>query len=190
MIFLTSLIFIILIHETGHLIAAKICNCKVPVFSIGFGKPLYKKKIGETIYQVCPILFGGYCELYGELKHLKSSHAFTNKTYSEKVFISLAGIIMNLITGGIAYTIGYHIQNIWVFGFGYYSIWIGLTNALPIPALDGSYPWFFLLEKKLGKKKTYLLMQKIFSAFFKWLMIINYLCIPLFIYWIWKGKIL
>jgi membrane-associated protease RseP (regulator of RpoE activity) len=190
MIFLTSIILIIFLHELGHLLVAKWCKCGVVTFSVGFGKALWSKEINGTVYQIAPILLGGYCQLQGELNYSCSSHAFTNKTYSQKLMISLAGIVMNVITGGISFILGMWLKNNWLVGFGYYSILIGLTNLLPLPALDGSYPLFFLLEKKMGKKKAYELIQKIFDISFIIINILNILSIPLLIYYIYKGVII
>jgi membrane-associated protease RseP (regulator of RpoE activity) len=190
MIFLWSLIIIIIIHELGHLWAAKMCNCGVKVFSIGFGKPLIKFTKNKTIYQIAPILLGGYCELQDELGHSRSKTAFTNKTYSQKVFISLAGIFMNLLTGAYSYCLFLMTQKDIFLIFAMYSIILGISNALPIPALDGSYPFIFLFEKKWGKKKTYKIWGDICQKWLKWLIIINVLSIPYLIWLIWTGRIL
>lgn len=189
MIFLLSLILIIILHEGGHFIAAKICKCKVEVFAIGFGKSIWEKKIGETVYKLNWILFGGYCSLKHELSYSRSKYAYTNKRYSQKVFIALAGIGMNLITGGIALLLGKMFFNYYLFIFGFYSIVVGLSNLIPIPALDGSHPLFFLLEFKLGKKRTYQLMTSLFGKCMKWLMILNLLSVPFLIYWLFTGQI-
>jgi len=74
--------------------------------------------------------------------------------------------------------------------FGFYSVIIGLSNALPIPALDGSFWIVFLFEKKYGKKKCYEKVKRLFEVWFKWLMILNILSIPYLIYIIYKGQIL
>jgi membrane-associated protease RseP (regulator of RpoE activity) len=182
MILLYSLFFMILFHELGHLWAAKLCKCGVKTFSIGFGKALWSKKIGKTVYQIAPILFGGYCELQGEMTYTRSKYAFTNKTYGQKVFISFAGILMNLITGLIAYGLAILFHNKICFLFSFYSIILGLSNALPIPALDGSYWIAFLFEKKYGKKRSYEKISNLFKIFFIWIMILNILSIP---YLIW-----
>jgi membrane-associated protease RseP (regulator of RpoE activity) len=191
MIFLFSLFFIILFHEAGHLFAAKWCKCGVTKFSVGFGKPLWSKKIKETTYQIAPLLLGGYCELFGELQYSRSKKAFTNKTYGQKCFIAYAGIIVNIITGLIAGLFGYLFHNKILFYFAYYSIVIGVSNALPfIPCLDGSFPIAFLFEKKIGKKKLYPIIKSIFGKWFFWLMLLNVLSIPYLIWMIYTGKIL
>ena len=43
--------FLVLIHEGGHFIVAKLCKVRVNEFAIGFGKKIYSKKIGETVYE-------------------------------------------------------------------------------------------------------------------------------------------
>lgn len=190
MILLFSLFFIVLFHELGHLWAAKLCKCGVKVFSVGFGRPLFKFTWHKTTYQFCPILFGGYCELQSELKYSRSKYAFTNKTYSQKVFISFAGIIMNIITGLFSFGIFLLTRNGIFLIFAIYSILMGLTNALPIPSIDGSFWIAFLFEKKYGKKKCYEKIEKIFQMWFKWIMILNVLSIPYIIWLIISGKIL
>ena len=190
MILILSLIFIILFHELGHLIVAKLCGCKVNIFSVGFGKPFFAKKFGETTYQIAPILLGGYCALDSELTLSDSLNAFTNKRYTQKVFISLAGIFVNVVTGFSACMIGHWFHNFPIFAFGYYSILIGLSNGIPIPALDGSYPIIFLFEKLWGKEKTYRIWGNIVAEFFKWLMILNILSLPYLGYLLYTKKIM
>lgn len=190
MIFLFSLIVIIVLHELGHLFAAKLCKCGVKRFSIGFGKPLFKILFKNTSYEIAPILLGGFCQLRDELSYSRSKYAFTNKTYGQKVFISYAGIVMNVISGLIGAGLYFLTHNNIFIYFAYYSILIGLSNALPVPCLDGSYPIIFLFEKIWGKKKTYRIWGKINSVCFKWIMISNIVALPIFIWLIYTGKIL
>lgn len=65
-LFILYLVIVIIMHELGHLISAKLVGCGVDKFSVGFGKPFFSKKFGETTYQITPWLFGGYCSLVGE----------------------------------------------------------------------------------------------------------------------------
>jgi membrane-associated protease RseP (regulator of RpoE activity) len=189
MILLSSLIIIIFLHELGHLFAAKLCKCGVKTFSVGFGKVLLSRKFGKTVYQIALIPMGGFCELKDELSYSRSKYAFTNKRYSQKVFIALAGIIMNVITGLIAYWIFLLTGNGVFLYFAFYSILIGLSNGLPLPSLDGSFPIAFLFEKKLGKKKLYLILQSLFAKWFKWIMIINVVSLPYIFWLIYTGAV-
>lgn len=60
------LFFLIIFHEFGHFIAAKIFGVKVESFSVGFGPVLLHKKNHGTDYRLSLIPLGGYCGLKGE----------------------------------------------------------------------------------------------------------------------------
>lgn len=53
----------IFVHEFGHFITAKLFGLEAPIFSIGFGKAIWEKKIGGTHYKVGWLPFGGYVSL-------------------------------------------------------------------------------------------------------------------------------
>lgn len=56
----------IFVHELGHLLGGRMVGIKAKTFSLGMGKGIIKKKIGDTTYQIAPFPFGGYCQFYGE----------------------------------------------------------------------------------------------------------------------------
>ncbi|PKL39721.1 MAG: RIP metalloprotease RseP [Spirochaetae bacterium HGW-Spirochaetae-1] len=56
----------IFIHELGHLLGGKLVGIKAKVFSMGYGRGVYKKTVNDTTYQVTLIPFGGYVQFYGE----------------------------------------------------------------------------------------------------------------------------
>ena len=60
------LFFLIIFHEFGHFIAAKLFGVKVESFSVGFGPILLHKKIRGTDYRLSLIPLGGYCGMKGE----------------------------------------------------------------------------------------------------------------------------
>jgi membrane-associated protease RseP (regulator of RpoE activity) len=182
MLFLISLIICIFLHELAHLVAAKYCKCQVEVFSVGFGPALFKKKLGDTIYQIALLPIGGYNKLKNEPAYSRSKYAFTNLPYNKKLLIILAGCTINIVTGGIALLIGRLFLNYNLFYFGVLSIALGLSNLLPIPALDGSYSILVWLEKFYGKKHGYKLMERIVRVGFIVLMILNLACIPYIVY--------
>ncbi len=64
--FLIVLSIVVLVHEFGHFITAKLSGIKVEVFSFGFWKRLFGIKIGDTDYRVSLIPLGGYVKLAGE----------------------------------------------------------------------------------------------------------------------------
>lgn len=186
-IFIISLVIIIFCHELAHLLVAKKCGCGVDIFSIGFGKPIYSKEYKGTIYQITPILLGGYCKLRDELISSSDREAFPNQPYHKKVLIALAGVAVNIIMGLIIFLIGKLINCYVLVYFGYLSFLLGITNAIPFPALDGSYPILVWLEKFMGKEKGYKTMALINRIGFIILMALQIACIPWIIYLIKQG---
>ncbi|CAN5517422.1 RIP metalloprotease RseP [soil metagenome] len=65
LIALLGLIFLIVIHELGHMLTAKALGVRVDEFGIGFGPAIFKKKFGETIYSFRIILLGGFAKMAG-----------------------------------------------------------------------------------------------------------------------------
>jgi regulator of sigma E protease len=57
---------LILFHELGHLVVAKLLDVKVLRFSIGFGPPFARLRVGETEYCLAPIPLGGYVTMLGQ----------------------------------------------------------------------------------------------------------------------------
>ena len=94
-------IALIIVHEFGHFIAAKICGVKVNEFAVGFGPKLLKKKIGETVYAINLIPLGGYCAMEGEDEESSDDRAFGKKGPFKRLFIVANGAIFNLILGFI-----------------------------------------------------------------------------------------
>lgn len=60
-----GLIFLIVIHELGHMLTAKALGVHVPEFGVGFGPAIFKKKIGKTVYSFRIILLGGFAKMAG-----------------------------------------------------------------------------------------------------------------------------
>jgi len=92
---------LIFFHELGHLLAAKLVNVKVLRFSLGFGKPLARIRIGETEYCLAPIPLGGYVKLLGhgadeEIPPQEASRALRNKPLWARFFVLGAGPVVNL----------------------------------------------------------------------------------------------
>jgi regulator of sigma E protease len=56
---------LVVIHELGHFVAAKLLDIKVLRFSFGYGRPLVRVKLGETEYQLAVFPIGGYVRILG-----------------------------------------------------------------------------------------------------------------------------
>lgn len=111
-----ALAVLILVHELGHFIAAKLCGVYVETFSIGFGKALWSRKKGETTYCISAIPLGGYVKLHRMFEEEpaeagKENKSFFNKSYPKKLLVISAGVIFNMIFAVIllaaVYIIGY-----------------------------------------------------------------------------------
>ncbi|MBR6873578.1 MAG: site-2 protease family protein [Ruminococcus sp.] len=102
-IIIAILIFelIIVIHELGHFIVAKLCGVKVNEFAIGMGPAIIKKKKGETLYAWRALPIGGYCAMEGEDSKSDDERSFNKKSVPKRMAIVLAGIVMNLLLGFI-----------------------------------------------------------------------------------------
>lgn len=98
----------IFVHELGHLLGGKMVGIKAKVFSMGYGKGFWKKKYGDTTYQVTLIPFGGYCQFYGEdHSETRSGQGFEFlSAHPLKRIVTVAmGPIFNLIFGIILFYI-------------------------------------------------------------------------------------
>jgi regulator of sigma E protease len=92
---------LITVHELGHFIVAKLSNVKVQVFSIGFGKPIWKVQRGETEYRIAQLPLGGYVRMLGmdpdePLPPEDAHRAFNAKPPWVRIAIAAAGPAMNL----------------------------------------------------------------------------------------------
>lgn len=98
---------LIIIHELGHFIMAKVNGVKVLEFSLGMGPKLFSIKGKETEYLIKALPIGGYVKMFGEEDEVEvvDNRAFSNKTSFQKLTIVAAGPIMNLILAVILFSI-------------------------------------------------------------------------------------
>ncbi len=92
---------LIIIHEFGHFIMAKLNGVKVNEFAVGFGPKLFKWGKGETQYSVNLIPLGGYCAMEGEDEESGNERAFCNKKAWRRFIIVAAGAVFNILLGVI-----------------------------------------------------------------------------------------
>jgi len=98
--FLVVLGIIVLVHELGHYMAARLMKIRVEVFSFGFGKRLFGKKIGPTDFRVSLVPVGGYVRMAGEEEYDPQNprpDEFMAKNRAQKIFTLLMGPVMNLV---------------------------------------------------------------------------------------------
>lgn len=99
---LVTLGVLVTFHEFGHYWVARRCGVKVLRFSVGFGKPLWKR-VGRdgTEYQIAAIPLGGYVKMLdareGEVDQALRDQEFTGKSVWKRIAIVAAGPGFNLI---------------------------------------------------------------------------------------------
>lgn len=103
MIFLLG--FLIIIHESGHYIVAKLCGIRVNQFSIGFGKKLFSKYKNGTEYELRLIPLGGFVDLEGEEENSEKEGSFRKASIPKRIAVILAGATVNIVFGILAYLI-------------------------------------------------------------------------------------
>jgi regulator of sigma E protease len=107
--FLVAISVLIAIHEFGHFWVAKKLGVKVLRYSIGFGKPIWKKTAGadKTEYVIASLPLGGYVKMLdereGEVSDEEKHRAFNRQPVSKRFAIVLAGPAFNFLFAIFAY---------------------------------------------------------------------------------------
>lgn len=91
--------FIVIIHEGGHFVAAKLMKIKVNEFAIGMGPKIISFQRKETRYSVRLFPIGGFCAMEGEDEESDGEGSFSKKKVGARIFVVVAGAIMNLLLG-------------------------------------------------------------------------------------------
>ena len=119
--FILSLSLLIVLHELGHFIPAKLFKTRVEKFYLFFDYKfsLFKKKIGDTVYGIGWIPLGGYVKISGmidesmdtdQLKEEPKPWEFRSKPAWQRLIIMLGGVTVNFILGILIYIF---MLNIW-----------------------------------------------------------------------------
>lgn len=156
--FILSLSLLIVLHELGHFIPAKLFKTKVEKFYLFFEYKfsLFKKKIGETVYGIGWIPLGGYVKIAGmidesmdteQMKEEPKPWEFRSKPAWQRLIIMLGGVFVNFVLGIFIY-----IMLLYSYGEKYLpndnvkdGIWVkdslaielGLQNGDKILTVDG-----------------------------------------------------
>lgn len=110
--FLVTLAVLIVIHELGHYWVARRFDVKVLRFSVGFGRPIWRREIGpdRTEWVVAAVPFGGYVRMLDErddecqpIADRDLPRAFNRKPLGQRALIVLAGPVANLLLAVLVY---------------------------------------------------------------------------------------
>lgn len=92
---------VIFIHELGHFLAAKYSGIKVNEFALGMGPTIFSITRKETKYALRLFPIGGFVSMEGEDEDSESKGSFTKAPVSNRILVTVAGAIMNVILGFI-----------------------------------------------------------------------------------------
>ena len=107
--FIVTLGCLIVIHELGHYATARLFNVKVLRFSVGFGKPLWTRRVGpdQTEWSLAAFPLGGYVKMLdereGDVDPHEAHRAFNRQTVGRRFAIVLAGPVSNFLLAIVLY---------------------------------------------------------------------------------------
>ena len=90
---------LVLVHEFGHFITAKMTGMRVDEFAIGFGPKLISTKRGETVYSIRAVPLGGFNDIAGmdPLNNNAGERGYCEKPVLSRIIVILAGSAMNFV---------------------------------------------------------------------------------------------
>ncbi|OHC66321.1 MAG: RIP metalloprotease RseP [Rhodocyclales bacterium GWA2_65_20] len=107
--FALALGILIVVHEFGHFVAARLCGVKVLRFSVGFGKPLLSRRWGRdgTEWSLAAFPLGGYVKMLdereGPVADEEAHRAFNRQSVGRRALIVVAGPLSNLLLAVVIY---------------------------------------------------------------------------------------
>ncbi len=107
--FIVALGVLIVVHEYGHYVVARLCRVKVLRFSVGFGRPLVTWRLGpdRTEWVIAAVPFGGYVKMLDEREAPVEPHevarAFNRQKVWRRILIVAAGPVFNFIFAILVY---------------------------------------------------------------------------------------
>lgn len=107
--FLVAIGILVVVHEFGHYLAARLAGVKVLRFSVGFGKPLISRRFGrdQTEWVLSALPFGGYVKMLdereGEVPAAEVSRSFNRASVWRRIGIVAAGPLANFLLAIVFY---------------------------------------------------------------------------------------
>ena len=98
---------LIMVHESGHFIAAKIMGVKIEKVSLGFGRKLLSKTVGDTEYRISLVPLGGYVKMAGERLDEETpakKWEFFGQAVWRRAVILAAGPFMNFVLAWVIFS--------------------------------------------------------------------------------------
>lgn len=114
-----SFVVALIVHEIGHLLAARACKVRVTEAGLGWGPILFGKKVRGIDYQLRLLPLGAFVRM--------DMNGLQRRPLSQQLFVLLAGIAVNFIFAGLA----------WGSFFGTVNLVLALGNLFPLYQQDG-----------------------------------------------------
>lgn len=96
---------LIIVHELGHFIMAKVNGIRVEEFSIGMGPKIFSTEGKETKYSIGLFPIGGYVKMMGEEEEVNDERSFSSKSPLRRISVIVAGAFMNFLLAIIIFTV-------------------------------------------------------------------------------------
>ena len=131
--FIFSFTAALLLHELGHLAAARFCGVPVTALSLGWGPRLYRRSFSNVECQLRLLPIGAFVQM--------DMGCFKTRTVNKQLLVLSAGIVVNLILAFIT----------WGSLFGVLNLGLAIGNSLPLYQKDGWKSAIVVCRKLLGR---------------------------------------
>lgn len=109
-IFIATLVILILVHEIGHFVSAKLFGIKITEFGIGFPPRIGSIKRGETRYSFNLLPLGGFVRVYGEEGEKKDDpRSFASRPAWQRFIVLASGVFMNMVLAAAVFAFAFGI---------------------------------------------------------------------------------
>ncbi len=122
-LFLVVLAVLVLVHEAGHALVARLIGCRVEEFAVGFPPRVWGRRVGETVYTVNLIPLGGFVRIAGEDQETDDPRSFSRRPRVAQAAVLVAGVVMNVLLAVLCFT-----------------VIAGVGSDVPVPSHPSGYP--------------------------------------------------
>ena len=131
--FIVSFAFALILHELGHLTAARLCDIPVNEVGLGWGPKILQRRFEGLNWQLRLFPIGAFVRMDMRVLQLRSIH--------QQLFVLGAGIVVNLMLAILA----------WGTLFGVLNLGLAIGNCIPLYQQDGWKGAIVLSRKLLGR---------------------------------------
>jgi membrane-associated protease RseP (regulator of RpoE activity) len=134
LVYIVCFLLAMLLHELGHLVAARACRVPAQELGIGWGRQLWAFQLGGVRYKLHALPVGAYVRL--------NMSVLQTRRLDEQVLVLLAGIIVNLCAAALTAGTAFSLMN----------LLLATTNLLPFYQQDGWKCGIVILRALLRRK--------------------------------------